>query len=42
MTAEPKSRALAPVKLVPVILTVPPPPGTPATGLTAVTLGTAS
>ena len=35
----PKLTALVPVRLVPVIVTVVPPPGGPATGLTEVTLG---
>ena len=35
----PKLTVLAPVRLVPVIVTMVPPPGGPATGLTAVTLG---
>ncbi len=38
----PKSTALAPVKLVPVMVTVVAPPGGPATGLTAVTVGVVS
>ncbi len=35
----PKLTALVPMRLVPVIVTVVPPPGGPATGLTEVTLG---
>ena len=35
----PKSTALAPMKPVPVTVTWVPPPGRPATGLTAVTVG---
>ena len=38
----PKLTALAPVKPVPVMVTVVPPAGGPATGLTAVTVGAAS
>ena len=38
----PKSTAVAPVKFVPVIVTLVPPAGGPAVGLTAVTVGRAA